>query len=289
VAPGPARRRGREPLGSASVPLTWGVTWGGSRDQRQPQGLGSGGIWGLGGGFWLGFGWVLAAGTGSPDTPPGQGHMAWGSLPPGKVDQGQSIPQPQGCTAPRCPQGPSRGERGAQPSLPAPAPLPFPFGCWHLHAQPGPCPALGCQREQGRAELAGDRGQGAWGEASPPLPPAHCGWSRGVEVTRGDTAAQKATTRTTAGSAEDAGGHAPPNARWGHPGDTPRGQPARGIPRQRHPAGLGLADEGTELTRQAWRFRGWHGDGAGRRAGVTAEVAPAEPGAVPPPALTGRK
>lgn len=39
-----------------------------------------------------------------------------------------------------------------------------------------------------------------WGAGeAPSSSPACCGWSRGVEVTRGDTAAQKAATRTMAG------------------------------------------------------------------------------------------
>lgn len=39
-----------------------------------------------------------------------------------------------------------------------------------------------------------------WGACeAPSSSPACCGWSRGVEVTRGDTAAQKAATRTMAG------------------------------------------------------------------------------------------
>lgn len=74
------------------------------------------------------------------------------------------------------------------------------------------------------------------GGGEPPYSsPACCGWSRGVEVTGGDTTAQKAATRTIVGSPEDAGSHATPNARQeaGHiPGTPPplQGHPAWGVP-----------------------------------------------------------
>lgn len=95
-----------------------------------------------------------------------------------------------------------------------------------------------------------------------------------MEVTRGDTAAQTVTTRTIVGSAEDAGGHAAPNARQGaeHIPGTPRTGTWPGA----SPTGA----EG---------FRGGTGTELGHHTGVTTEAALAEAGAVTPPALTGRK
>lgn len=101
--------------------------------------------------------------------------------------------------------------------------------------------------------------RGQRGKANPPPPyssPACCGWSCGVEVTRGDTAAQKAATRTIVGSAEDAGGHAALNARQGarriprtpRKGTRPGASYARDIPR----CWVARAtDKGTLLMRKA--------------------------------------
>lgn len=122
-----------------------------------------------------------------------------------------------------------------------------------------PCPVPGRQREQGCAGLASDRGQRAAREGKPPpySSPACCGWSCGVEVTRGDTAAQKAATRTIVGSAEDAGGHAALNARQGsrripgtpRKGTRPGASHIRDIPRWCWVARA--IDKGTLLMRKA--------------------------------------
>lgn len=116
--------------------------------------------------------------------------------------------------------------RWARPPLPSPGPFLLPAvlpGAGRAMASPAPCPVpiSGCRDVQGWRvmEAGGSRGGGG-----PCSPPACCGWSRGVEVTRGDTAAQTATSRTIVASAEDAGGHAAPNARQGagHIPGTPR-------------------------------------------------------------------
>ena len=158
------------------------------------------------------------------------------------------------------PTGPVERQERAQPSLPSPGSFLFPSvisGGGTSIPSPVPCPVPGCQREQGCAGLASNRGRRGAGGGKPPYSsPACCGWSCGVEVTRGDTAAQKAATRTIVGSAEDAGGHAAPNAPQGarHIPGTPRKGTRPGASHARDIPQCWVAqvtDEGTVLMRKA--------------------------------------
>lgn len=120
------------------------------------------------------------------------------------------------------------------------------------------------------------------GVTTPHSSPACCGWSCGAEVTGGDTAAQSAATRTIVGSAENAGGHAPPAL--AEELKTPLGQPSRapglGTSRARDIPRHWVApvvDEDIVLMSMARHFEGGTGTELGIGAGVTIRVAPAEP------------
>lgn len=119
---------------------------------------------------------------------------------------------------------PWRGRRG----LSIPRPLQPPCSHQIFREATPPHPAR-CQREQGCAGLGTERGK------PPPLCPERCGWSRGVEVTGGDTAAQKPPPEQWAGARGTQAATPPPTlakepgTSWGHPARAP------GIPPEGHP------------------------------------------------------
>lgn len=162
-----------------------------------------------------------------------------------KLEQGHSTPW--------------RGRRGL--SIP-PCPGAFPF----------PSDISGSELSTSRP-VPGMRGAAERARPSPPrCCPERCGWSHGVEVTGGDTAAQKPPPEQWAGARRTQAATPPPTLAK-EPG-TSRGHPARapglGIPPEGPPpTGLSGPKGGGGTARKGWNSRGWHWDRAGAHPGGT--------------------